>query len=61
MRRLLHYVRLLAANRWMWLSSPLNTRNLRALWIQSDPDWLSKLDPIEMSDEEWAEFQEAMR
>lgn len=36
----------------------LNRHNVRALWRQSDPDWLSK-NRLDLTDEEWAAFRQA--
>ena len=32
---------------------PLTGGNVRAAWIQSDPDWLAKLPLLDLTDEEW--------
>jgi hypothetical protein len=39
----------------------LSPRNVRALWRQSDPEWLSKHEFPLCTDEEWERFEEAMR
>jgi hypothetical protein len=52
LRRLPSTVRLSGGiiNPWLW-------RNVRACWLQTGPP----PPPIEMTDEEWAEYEEAMR
>jgi hypothetical protein len=33
-------------NRSLWLNSPINWHNVRAGWIQSDPNWFLKLPTL---------------
>jgi hypothetical protein len=64
MRRVLHFLRTLARLRGIWLRSPVVWHNVRALWIQSDPEWFSKMraraEENPMSDEEYEKFMEAI-
>jgi hypothetical protein len=59
--RLRRFLRMAYESRSLWLRSPVDRHNLRALWFQADPDWLSKLEPIDLTDDEWKMMQEAMR
>lgn len=55
MTRALRFVRLLRLSRRLRI--PLTRHNVRAYWIQSDPDWLTKIpDTIQMTDTEWDEY-----
>lgn len=46
--------------RQFWLRSPVVWHNVRATWIQSDPGWLSKQPPLDLTDEEYDEFMAAI-
>jgi hypothetical protein len=58
-KKIRRFVWNLAVTRRLWLQSPVVWRNVRALWIQSDTDWMSKLEPLEVSDEEFEAMREA--
>jgi hypothetical protein len=60
-QRIRRFLRMAYEHRELWLQSPVDKHNLRALWYQSDPAWFGKLKPIPMTDEEFEQFQEAMR
>ena len=55
-RRVRVFLQALGAMRDLWLRSPIDKHNLKAMWVQSDPDWMSKFEPIELTDEEWEEY-----
>jgi hypothetical protein len=56
-RRLRRFAHALRAHRRLWLRSPVDFHNLRALWIQSEPGWIT-VNSTELTDEEWAAWIE---
>jgi len=53
-------IRFFRSVRWLVKQRLLSRHNLRAMWIQSDPGWRDKLPPLDLTDEEWEEFMEAL-
>jgi hypothetical protein len=58
--RLLWFAKHLWSDRRFIFQSPIIWHNARAIWIQSDPDWITKMEPIELTDEEVRAFIEAI-
>jgi hypothetical protein len=46
--------------RWLARKRLLTWRNVRATWLQSQRDWQARLPSLELTEQEWREWQEAI-